>query len=872
MTDDEAFTRLALDLDAETDEEADAALATALQLALREGFDPRASCWPGRDVHDSLRRTCHAAEVLHRLSFDGESARMVAQACVWLVNLRLPAQLEQEERDRTRLYPSRFKTLAYLGAFDDAAVRFDFGDLLRRENGGMIRGVTESDMLTTCIVLDTLLTLDRVGLRRDVCSDRRFEAIQSAVRKHLRYWRPGPAPVEIAAPVKDRARTSGPLSEIGDARELSYAWGLLHEIGAGGVPQVRLKAVLAELLTTVAGGPLTGGGDILQSLYAALQLAEHARQDVEVQRALRDLLHSLRFVYRKPEKMRAWGIGHHTLVMRLIVTRYGDADLARGIVARYLREAKWRREVSESAFSVELKHVIRERLLVELGGIEELSGGHTDAQVYRVPFKYWYPMPGKGANRWPDHHAVSSASVIVKRSSTDAFAAAIANYQQLPDSLREYFVRQPTDSQIYKSGETQTYYLAMEDLAEYSPLSSVLNRLDERLLSDEHRWSLEKAAAAVSGVTFALFRETAVSRSTLPGTHVARLYIAPIEAKLLRGVVNVPWLKSAVQEFTVNDTRHRELEYYLGVVSKSATSVQPRQLGMTHGDLHAGNIMLDADFQSAKLIDLDKLSRSGDYLADLGTLLADVCVGRRVAQPEADYGLRLDEIIFPSKGDAGTAENAVRYPALGRAATVTFQQHLFDAIATFAAEQRDATWRPRLWLACASALLVRLSFEKKKEPAAVLYGEAIRLLGDLCRHIEQGSSLASIPFPDVWPQPPKIAADMPEWAHRVPVLRGLHDGLRSLALHAVTDSATVTYLAPGENSRPFAKLVPPGREGVGRLLLPSRTLLNGNRGAVKVVHSPHSDDAFGTILILTELTSVPDILALVGAAIAVARK
>ena len=295
MTDDEAFSRLALDLDAETEEEADAALAAALQLALREAFDPRESCWPGRDVHDSLRRTCHAAEVLHRLSFDVESARIVDQALVWLVNLRLPHGLEPAERDRTRLYPSRFKTLAYLGAFDDATVRADFADLLQKENGGMVRGVTESDMLTTCIVLDTLVTLEQAGLRREVCADRRFEAIQGAVRKHFRNWRAVDRSAEPATSGKERAQTSGPLIEI-DARELSYAWGLLHDIGLSGVPKTRLNSAVAYLIDAVMGRPSASGGDILQSLYAALQLADHALRVAEVREAL-NALPALRAVH-----------------------------------------------------------------------------------------------------------------------------------------------------------------------------------------------------------------------------------------------------------------------------------------------------------------------------------------------------------------------------------------------------------------------------------------------------------------------------------------------------------------------------------------------------------------------------------------------
>src|SRR5262249_33786756 len=147
-------------------------------------------------------------------------------------------------------------------------------------------------------------------------------------------------------------------------------------------------------------------------------------------------------------------------------------------------------------------------------------------------------------------------------------------------------------------------------------------------------------------------------------------------------------------------------------------------------------IMVESTCTQVKLIDLDKLSKEGDYLADLGNLLTDICVYRRVAQPDADYGLRRGDIHFITKGGEGTAENAVSYPALGRPATLALQRHALEAVAAFADEQVDATWRPRLWLASAAALLVRLSFEKQKETAAVLYGEAIRLLHELCRYLE----------------------------------------------------------------------------------------------------------------------------------------
>jgi hypothetical protein len=609
----------------------------------------------------------------------------------------------------------------------------------------------------------------------------------------------------------------------------------------------------------------------MEVLYAALQLAEHRRGDAAAQAALRGLLCDLRLGYVRQEGIRHWTIGHHTLVMRLLATYYGEAGLARNIAALFLRKTERDRALKEDAFRRELKAVIRERVAVELGAIQELSGGHTDAQIYRVPFRYWYPMPGsrQASTHYETLDGTHAASVIVKRSTNDAFHAATENYRQLPQDLREFFVRQPEESQVSKSDGGSAYYLAMEDLVDYAPFGMLLDRFDQRRMSDEHHVLLERAVERICQASFALFRQTTVPRTGLAGTHLARLYLSPIEGKLMRAVRNVPWLKNALQEFTVGEQRYRELDYYLRVVSEHATALQPRALGMAHGDLHAGNILLDADCRQVKLIDLDKLSHTGDYLADLGNLLGDVCVCRRVAQPEADFGLPSAAITFPTvRGEAGTAENAVRYPALGRPATMALQRLLLDQVGAFASESdiRDANWRPRLWLAAATGLLVRLAFEKQKERAAVLYGEATRLLHELCRHLEQGLSLPAVLVPETWPQPPSLrggTAETPEWIRRSPALRGVHEGLRRLALHALADHATVTYVATGNGGAPLAKLAPPGREGIGRLLLPSAAVVNGARQTVKVVRSPHAGDAFGTILILLETTPVEEVVAIV---------
>src|SRR5690242_5327699 len=199
MSETDFFTQTALDLEScATPEQEDAALGAYLLLYLRQHFDAGRGAWQASDDRETLRRTCHAVEVLHRLNFDAQSRRMARDGGDWLINLPFRERLSAEERTHQRIYPSRFKTLAYLDRFDDDQVREDFADLLRKEINGMLRNVTESDVLTTCIALDTLLTLERRGQRRAVCSDDRFNAVVSALIQQFKSWKVGrpalPAP------------------------------------------------------------------------------------------------------------------------------------------------------------------------------------------------------------------------------------------------------------------------------------------------------------------------------------------------------------------------------------------------------------------------------------------------------------------------------------------------------------------------------------------------------------------------------------------------------------------------------------------------------------------------------------------------------
>ncbi len=874
MSETDFFTQTALDLEScMTPDEEDAALGAYLLLYLRQHFDSGRGAWQASDDRDTLRRTCHAVEVLHRLNFDAQSRQMVRDGGDWLINMPFRDRLSAEERTILHLYPSRFKTLAYLDRFDDDQVRDDFSDLLRKEVKGMLRNVGESDVLTTCITLDTLLTLDRRGQRRAVCSDDRFNAIVAALLQQFKVWKPG-KPVTTATTAQSDGTQKTPVrrpatgGEIDNPRDLSYVLGLLLQVNRSSLAALQVNRILAELLATLKQRDRARHSDIVPSLYVALQLAEHFHGDEQVQTAIAGLLHDVRDLYARPDAVRRWDMATHTLVLRLLLTLRdaisGDS-LSHSIAAHLLLEAEQRRASAHNTLDTELTTVIRERMLVRLGTIEELSGGFTNDRIFRVPFSYWFPAPGYDGDRHFPSGALPGTSLIIKRSTSDAFYTATNNYNLLPQRLRHYFVRQPAESQVYKSGLSSAYYLPMEDLADMRTFYDIFNEMDQRAVSASHLRLLENTTEHICQVSFALFGESADGHTSFPGTQLARLYLSRIEKSLMRGMVRVPWLKNLLQGFHVGNQRYKGLDYYLAIVNRHATMLQPYALGLAHGDFHARNIMVNTKGDEVKLIDLDKLDWSGDYLADLGNLLTDICIYRRVSEPESDYGLARTELSLSKSAEPGLAENALRYPPLGRPATVAFQLHVLEQIDHFATEIGDMSWKPRLWLAAATALMVRVAFHAEREVAAVLYGEAVRLLHDLARYLEPGQQSQQLPpllAPAIATAPAHARTDMPEWAAQHALLRELHEGLRGLGLRAEPDHETIHYHPRRNGQTPFALLAPARREGIARLFLRADPARPFPASPLQVIPLNRQPDPLNTIVIIAADSALADVLAL----------
>ncbi len=143
----------------------------------------------------------------------------------------------------------------------------------------------------------------------------------------------------------------------------------------------------------------------------------------------------------------------HTLVLRLLLTLRdaisGDS-LSHSIAAHLLLEAEQRRASAHNTLDTELTTVIRERMLVRLGAIEELSGGFTNDHIFGCHSATGFPLPGYDGDSHLPSGALPGTSLIIKRSTSDAFYTATNNYALLPHRLRHYFVRQPAQSQVYQ--------------------------------------------------------------------------------------------------------------------------------------------------------------------------------------------------------------------------------------------------------------------------------------------------------------------------------------------------------------------------------------------------------------------------------------
>jgi hypothetical protein len=776
-----------------------AELGALLLRYLHDGFNDDIGAWIeiGRDERVALRSTCHAAEALHKLSFGSATEGMVQKATFWLTYLPEHTSRSAEDLRALRRHSSRFKTLAYLGHFEDAQLQRDFRALLALEENGLLQSDGESSALTTCVALDTLLNLRASQALDQPFAQEQRERILRRLHDELQLWRAQqrqqPRASEKAAPVRK--------SLIGNPRDLSYVMGLLLTAE---------RPLNATLLTAIKRNLLSGlrrqdwllDEDVTPALYTLLQLAQWFPDDPGVSRTLRDAFVKMHAIYDDGAAQN-WSFMAHTLTLRLLATHYGP-ERFRSQIASWLLEHERQRNAQSSQLTTELARMVRARMELEITKVDPLTGGYSEDDVYAVEFRYAFPLHD-GRSGSVAAYQPPAPRLIVKRSSRDSFMRASQNYTRLPAETRALFVRQPAEEQIHRSQETGHHFLIMEDLTELSTFHRLLRRWDYGQVSAANERLLSAAVDRICGASFAMLESASQSRHEFHTMQVSRLYLAQIEEALMRATRSerVPWLKNLVRGgCRVNEQQYQPLDHYLNALLKQRQRFQPRMLGLTHGDFHARNIMLSRDCEEIKLIDLDKLSWSGDYIADLGTLMEYVVIYRRLEHRRqedmnADYSLSAEDVHVDRKTavDGELDRGGVKYPTLARPLTLRFQELLIGSIGGFARQRKDADWKLRLWLATATALFRRLAYQTRQKPAAVLYGEGVRLLHELYQFLEHGQALPALPVPATRPvaQPPTDR--LPDWMQHTEQLRLMHRRLVEMGLQVSVSASAARYFA-----------------------------------------------------------------------------
>ena len=722
-----------------TDFEQDVELALYLVVFFKTTYDPNEGVWRGKDMLGTVRNTCHALDVLHLLGFPILGPDLLETAITWLINLPGLDHIAAEEEERIRLYPSRFKTLISHGILGHQRVCTDFGDLHSHlSEDGLISGVMVSPLLSTLIYVDCARMLAQSGTLRSKWRaglDRGLDAIM----REVGLWH------------QDQTDYSG-RSKVWDTGDLSYAVDVLLRNDMLGIGDELVQAAYARMCQQIEQQTRTKSIST-DTLYCGVQLSTHFPNDPVARAATQSLIHDIRVRYQQANLAKETDF-FHAVVLRLLCARHGEAlrqGLGRLLVERHQQSLalQWQSEGQQER--EQFAGVIGDRLSVKIDDAQPLSGGITEAKVFRVEFCFEFATASEsdGFRNPPRAFYPNPNSLVIKRDTLDRIRRSIRQYEQLPDTARPFFARHVGPPQVIPGDASGLGFLVLEDLTYMDTLRDVLNWLDQGALSAANADRIERACGVVCDAAVAIYDDTKRDATHFFGTQLFNLYLSCVEAGLtaLTRHDRFPQIKPWLSGFMLDNRRFFSAEHYLNKVTQYSAVLRVPFLGLVHGDFHSRNIMLDETLRHVKLVDLDHVTDNGDYIADFACLLEDVAVYRFLIDPDFRFRLDVDEVSFPNMTDQSDGTD-VLYPAVSREAVRHFQQCLLARIESFAEGIGDARWRERLWLALASALFQLAARQLDMVCAAVAYVEGVKLLDDLVSHLSRDEmALAGIPFP-----------------------------------------------------------------------------------------------------------------------------
>lgn len=837
--------------------ENDAKLALHLVLFLLSTQNPDDGTWPGVHGGITLRNTCHALEALHLLGWKAIAGAIEA-ATAWLVNLPDLYGFALEEQDSIRLYPSRFKTLAWLGEFTDPQLLKDFEQMEGcLDENGVLRDIMANQQLATMVYVDCLDYLERLG-QLSASSRAKRERALNQIEGGVFVWRQN----------LEQEPQRSPFTSVGD---LSYAIDLLFrakrlarqsEIG-----QAAMLALIAALEHPESLHPIPS-----DALYCGIQLAQHFPDVTQARTAVRNLINHLQTKYEKLDLKKEADF-FHSLVLRVMLAYHGDrlkAEMTRLLLEHERQNFELRRQRAEEALKDDFRALIKKRFEVEISEVRPLTGGITKAKVFRVHFALKLSASHEGREVHINTYQPTPGSLVIKSDSLDALHQSIRRYRDLPETLKPYFAQYTGEPQILEAASRAPGYLIMEDLTYMNTFQDILARIDQGRLLTAQKEELVQACEAICAGLFAIYNQTRRGATDFFGSQLSRLYLSQLEKSLIRmcRADKFPHLKSWFRGFWLGQQKYPSIEYYLGKLESHKAKLKIPYLMLTHGDCHSRNIMLDTRLQQLKLIDLDKLDEDGDYIKDLALLLEDVSVFRFLFDEGYKFYLDKDLTRFVSDStEPKVIENKIEYPPFSSEAVRLFQQRLLQHLARYAQAINDETWKERLWLALATHLMYLATKQTEKGQATVLYVEAVKLLDELVARLDKGSSLGEIPFPGQHPAGVTRSSDrqeltVPVWYQKESSLAALHDGVMRLdpAIKCdLTAAGRVAKYFTTDAQRPFA-VIDGKRRPPSVLLACSPHTLNDPSG---IAQERETDSPFQSIVRVSEQEKAATVLGLI---------
>lgn len=356
---------------------------------------------------------------------------------------------------------------------------------------------------------------------------------------------------------------------------------------------------------------------------------------------------------------------------------------------------------------------IRNWVEVKIGKQMPLQGGVSGASVYRIDAEIEFP--GLQSELQP-----KLLQFVIKYSTKQGFQQEEKLFENSPDELKRWFVnfaapKIPVDG---------NFFMIMPYLRDHETLAFIVYHKGRA----ETEESMKKVWEALQSIHFYKEKDRdPYEKKPADLGKLFRMYLGDMQKslqKITRIAEILPNINS--QPFTANHERIHPPSFYNEKILQIAKEVSPSFSNWTHGDCHARNILIKQENMDLKFIDIDKMQRDGDYIYDLGSLIADIDIYNSALQSRRpNFELKKKSkrsflYVLPTNPNAAEASKL-----------------LLDKIRNLANKIGDKGWRKRLYLAEARYLLSMVPKTIDREKAFVVYCEGMKALGHACILLEK---------------------------------------------------------------------------------------------------------------------------------------